>query len=219
MQLMGRKLSDIICLDEFTHIIGVDEAGWGALAGPIAMGAAMLPVKEALSLDIKDSKRYTTDRSREAALDAVEEVFTASSWRFAHPNEIEAKGYMSCLYMLQEHVISDMYDWGDTTLPDEEFRPLVVVDGNKLTKNLIDGLTYMPIPKADVFVPVVSAASCVAKVLRDEYMCQLDEAYPDWSFYKHKGYGTRQHIKLLKDLGPIKDIHRLGPVNNALKKT
>ena len=214
---MGRKLSDIICLDEFTHVIGVDEAGWGALAGPISVGAAMISVKEAESLDIKDSKRYTTERSREAALDAAIDLLSQYSWRFAHPIEIEDKGYAGCLYSLQEHVISDMYDWGDTVIKD--FRPVVVVDGNKLTRNLIEGVTYLPVPKADDFVPVVSAASCVAKVLRDDYMCQLDEEYPDWLFYKHKGYGTPEHIKLLKDLGPIKNIHRPGPVHNLLKKT
>ena len=217
MKLTGRKLSDIVCLDRFTHIIGVDEAGWGALAGPISMGAAIVSVKEAESLDIKDSKKYTTERSREAGLDAAMEILAQYSWRFAHPNEIEDKGYMGCLYSLQEHVISDMYDWGDTLIA--EFNPLVVVDGNKLTRNLIDDVTYMPIPKADDFVPVVSAASCVAKVMRDEYMCDLDKDHPDWLFYKHKGYGTQEHIKLLKDLGPIKDVHRPGPVHNLLKKT
>jgi len=216
MQLTGRKLSDIICLDEFTHIIGVDEAGWGALAGPISVGSAMVTVEEADSLDIKDSKKYTTEKSREAALDAATEILAQYSWRFAHPREIEDKGYMGCLYSLQDHVIRDLYDWGDTLI--KEFRPLVVVDGNKLYKGLIEGVTYLSIPKADDFVPVVSAASCVAKVLRDDYMCQLDEAYPDWLFYKHKGYGTQEHIKLLKDLGPIKDIHREGPVNNTLNK-
>ncbi len=219
MQLMGRKLSDIICLDKFTHIIGVDEAGWGALAGPISMGSVMLPVEEALSLDIKDSKRYTTEKSRKAALDAAIKGDTPYSWAFAHPVEIDEKGYTACLYSLQSSVIVDMHDWGNTIILDREFNPLVVVDGNKLTRDLIDGITYLAVPKADDFVPVVSAASCVAKVLRDEYMCELDKDHPDWLFYKHKGYGTQEHIKLLKDLGPIKDVHRPGPVHNLLKKT
>ena len=218
MQLMGRKLSDFICLDGFTHIIGVDEAGWGALAGPISVGSAMVTVKEAESLDTKDSKRYTTEKSREAALDAATEILTQYSWRFAHPGEIDDKGYISCLYSLQDHVIRDMYDWGKIVLANQEFRPLVVVDGNKLYKDLIEGVTYLAIPKADDFVPVVSAASCVAKVMRDEYMHDLHESHPDWLLYKHKGYGTREHINLLKSLGPFDGVHRPKPVYNTLNK-
>jgi ribonuclease HII len=83
---------------------------------------------------------------------------------------------------------------------------------------IMDGpVNYLPINfkkitcliKADETVPIVSAASIYAKVKRDAFMCAMKDMYPSYGFEYHVGYGTSKHLKVLKALGPIKEVHRM----------
>ncbi len=212
---MGRKLSDAIPLDGFTHVLGIDEVGWGALAGPITVAGVVLPVN--LELPIKDSKRYTTERSRKKALHAVEDEFFDCCVVTASPYEIDTVGYSKVLDRLHEDILRVLL--GSKEEDDQSY--LVVLDGVKAFKNPPEGQICISLPKADDFVSAVSAASCLAKVHRDEYMSAIDERSPfkGWDFYKNKGYGTKDHIKYLKEKGPIEGFHRSGPVSSILGKS
>jgi len=82
---------------------------------------------------------------------------------------------------------------------------LIIVDA--LTKIDTDGIPYQSIIKGDATCYSISAASIIAKVTRDRIMRQWDEIYPQYGFAKHKGYGTAEHIKALKEYGPC-PLHR-----------
>jgi ribonuclease HII len=214
-QRMGRKLSDIICLDKYTHIIGVDEVGWGALAGPIGVGGVLLAVDQ--ELGIKDSKKYTTERSRQAAWDDISDEIELMSYRKAPVDYVDEFGYSESLHRLYRQVTNDLLINGEKYYDEEQFRPLVVVDGNKTIRGLKEGYIQLAVKKADSFVSAVSAASCLAKLSRDREMTDLDERYPEWVFHKNKGYGTRQHLDMLKKNEPLEGVHRMSVVSKMFK--
>ena len=90
----------------------------------------------------------------------------------------------------------------------------VLVDGNRSP----DVLNCLAIVKGDLIEPVISAASIIAKVVRDRQMKELDSKYPQYGFAQHKGYGTTEHLMALSKYGPIAGIHRytFAPIKNLI---
>jgi ribonuclease HII len=91
----------------------------------------------------------------------------------------------------------------------------VLVDGNRCP----DIENCRAIVKGDLTVPAISAASVIAKVTRDRQMMNLDRAYPEFGFARHKGYGTKAHLEALKKFGPIEGQHRFtfAPVKKLIR--
>jgi ribonuclease HII len=91
----------------------------------------------------------------------------------------------------------------------------VLVDGNRCP----DIENCQAIIKGDLIEPAISAASIIAKVTRDRQMLELDNAYPEYGFARHKGYGTRQHLEALSKYGPIEGQHRcsFAPVKKLIR--
>lgn len=185
-----------------THVIGIDEAGWGAIAGSLYVGGCIVRVDDDLEwLDVKDSKKYTTERSREIAYAELEhwqstgklEFFTASVT--AHD---VARDPAKALLSVQRLVTSLLIGPYSRAVG-------ILVDGKVPVR--YEGFPSIAIPKADALFKVVSAASVVAKVERDRGMTALGELYNVFDFHKNKGYPTAQHLKLLKEHGPCA-IHR-----------
>lgn len=173
---------------------GIDEAGRGCLAGPVY--AATVMCDEAILRDsgVRDSKKLTAKR-REMLYGFITE--NAVEWSVARiePDEIDRINILQASMKAMRISV-------------ENFRQQpakLLVDGNYF---IGFGIPYETIIKGDDKIPLIGAASILAKVSRDRYMCDIaDVLYPEYGFARHKGYGTRLHYEALKKHGPC-PIHR-----------
>lgn len=178
-------------------IAGVDEAGRGPLAGPVVAAAAILTEaqkEELLALGLRDSKKMTPRRrekvfSRMLELKVIWRATAASARRIDRDNILQAT-----LWAMRRSVERL------PLLPDG-----VLVDGNKEIPGL--AVYQQAVIGGDDIYPEISAASVVAKVLRDRAMVSYDRIYPGYGFAKHKGYGTKAHREAIARLGPC-PLHR-----------
>jgi len=178
-------------------LCGIDEAGRGPIAGPLVVAGCILNKNvEGLT----DSKKLTEKR-REKLFPLIEEnseyhVVIKSA------QEIDEMGLSKCMSSALEEILS--------SLTCKEY----LFDGNT-TFGVSNLKTQV---KADVDVPEVSAASILAKVTRDRIMVELSASYPEYALEKHKGYGTKLHVEMIKQYG-YSDIHRKSFKLKSLEKT
>jgi ribonuclease HII len=181
------------------HVLGIDEVGYGAYAGPLVVGAVLSPLGWSHP-DLNDSKKVTTVKAREAVLKKLEQAPGARYFVHRTPVEIvDRLGVFKARLASFMELVKSTRD----LLPDV----LVVIDGNVR----IRGVEHVCLPKADSFVPQVMAASLVAKVYRDTEMISMAKQYPQYGFEKHKGYGgneKHQHVIALKKYGPCPSHRR-----------
>ncbi len=170
---------------------GLDEAGRGCLAGPVVAAAVMLP-RRGRPKGLDDSKQLTAEARDELAA-AIRRVGIVGVG-VASVEEIDTLNILRASHLAMRRAFEALSE-----------RPVAaIVDGNMSpdlpcpVECVIDG---------DVIVPIVSAASIVAKVERDRMMVNLCAAYPGYAFSKHKGYSTPEHQEALTRLGPCA-IHR-----------
>lgn len=185
------------------YVAGMDEAGRGALAGPVAVGAVILPELRRLS-GVRDSKQLTP-LQREHAARRIKDMALAWSVAFAGPDEIDALGITAATRLAALRALEALSLTPDYLLTD--FR-LELPELDLPQTSLVDG---------DARCLSVAAASILAKTARDALMCTLDEQYPHYGFARHKGYGTPQHRRALKRLGRSA-VHRKTFEFAALKK-
>ena len=181
-------------LDNKVNLVaGVDEVGRGPLAGPVVAAAVILDPEKPIN-GLCDSKKL----SQEKRLLISENIkLNSLAWAFgrAEVDEIDKINILQASLLAMKRAIE-----GLETKPD-----LVLVDG-KYTPDI--NFKKKAIIKGDVLIPVISAASIIAKVERDNEMIGLEKKYPGYGFSSHKGYPTKQHIESLEKLG-VTDIHRL----------
>ena|ERR1700690_2620475 len=180
-----------------TYIAGMDEAGRGALAGPVAVGAVILPNKSRLASalrGVRDSKQMTT-LAREHLAPRIQASALAWSIGFASPEEIDSLGIVPATRLAALRAFGSLSVFPDFLLTD--FR---------LELPELD-LPQTSLVKGDVKCLSIAAASVLAKTTRDAWMCKLDSQYPGYGLGKHKGYGTPFHRQALKRLG-YSAIHR-----------
>lgn len=187
-------------------IAGVDEAGRGAWAGPVAAAAVILPVeREDLSTmlaGVTDSKALSAERRDELAV-RIEEI--ALSWAVGRATnvEIDEKGIIVATQLAMERALRKL-----EIAPD-----YVLIDAMSLAETVIPADRQRRIIKGDQRSLSIAAASILAKVYRDRFMLALDEQYPEYGFAWHKGYGTRQHREELTAHGPcVAHRHSFRPV-------
>lgn len=187
-------------------IAGVDEAGRGPLAGPVVAAAVVL-VPGAAPAGLADSKTLAPSRRAELAARIRER---AAAWALgqASPAEIDRLNILEATLLAMHRAVAGLAVAG--IVPD-----LVLVDGNRCPP----GLPYpaRPVIRGDATVPVVSAASILAKVYRDREMVRLDRRWPQFGFADHKGYPTAAHVERMRRYGPS-PVHRrtFGPVRRCL---
>jgi ribonuclease HII len=180
-------------------VAGTDEAGRGPLAGPVMAAAVVLTrlqEEELLKLGLKDSKQVSP-RQREKLFSKMGEmgvVWRAQAASVASVARLNING--ASLWAMARSV---------SKLPVAV--DLVVVDGPYKIPNFSGSPEQLPLVAADVLVPAVSAASVVAKVLRDRVMIALDRLYPLYGFAQHKGYPTKKHRDAVRTLG-LSPVHR-----------
>ena len=182
-------------------IIGTDEAGRGALAGPVVAAAVYLTAeqeKELLRLKLRDSKRITPS-GREKLFEAIKEL--GVKWRAYSGNveRIDRDNILRASLWTMKQCVNKL------AVKLEAEPACVIVDGTEK----IPGLKFpqWTLIKADNLIPVVSAASIVAKVIRDRLMTKLDAKYPGYNFAKNKGYPTKLHMEAVRVKG-MSEIHR-----------
>ncbi|MGF6905573.1 ribonuclease HII [Fusobacterium sp. PH5-44] len=191
------------------NIVGVDEAGRGPLAGPVVACAAILKNYNKSLITINDSKKLT-EKKRENLFDIIKDHFYTGVG-IADPNEIDEINILNATFLAMIRAIEDLKKNFDNIDLENDY--LTLVDGNFNIKNY-NG-KQEPIIKGDGHSLSIAAASIIAKVTRDRIMLIEDKKYPIYGFEKHKGYGTKAHIKALKENGPS-PIHRESFLKNIL---
>ncbi|MDH3490695.1 MAG: ribonuclease HII [Gammaproteobacteria bacterium] len=185
-------------LFEFRGLIaGVDEAGRGPLAGPVAAAAVILHPDRPIA-GLEDSKKLSAGR-RDALAEEIRTRALAWSVSWADPAEIDALNILAATLLAMRRAIL-----GLSVEPSG-----VKVDGNRLP-NLSFGdrrVAGEAIVGGDRKVAEISAASIIAKTTRDRMMVELDRIYPCYEFARHKGYGTEVHRARLREFGPCRE-HR-----------
>ena len=178
-------------------IAGVDEAGRGPLAGPVAAAAVILPPEftgdEPWLATIDDSKRLSERRRTEAA-DLIRENALACAVELISPETIDRIG-------IGRAVIRAMLAAVDRLRPAPDALLLDWVPIKQCP------LPHQTVVKGDARSLSIAAASILAKVTRDELMVRAEGCYPGYGFARHKGYATRAHLRCLSELGPS-PIHR-----------
>ena len=167
-------------------IAGVDEAGRGPLAGPVVAAAVILDDMNPIA-GLADSKQLTAAR-REKLFDDIRAKALCCSIAEASVEEIDQLNILQATLLAMRRAVLGL-----------RLKPVkVLVDGNRLPT--LDILAEA-IVKGDAKVPAISAASILAKVHRDRWCAQYHEAFPQYGFDGHKGYGTAQHLAALREHG------------------
>lgn len=177
-------------------ILGIDEVGRGPWAGPLVVGAVVLP--DIFSIDgLTDSKKLTA--KKRIVLDAqIREQALGWGLGWVHADELDELGLAQALRVATVRAVSAV------KTPYHE----IIIDG---TINFLSDTTkaqyVTTLPKADALIPAVSAASIIAKVARDTFMEEQDALFPGYGFGSHVGYGTAKHRQALEAHG-ITELHR-----------
>ena len=178
--------------EDYAFICGIDEAGRGPLAGPVAAGAAILP-KDCQILYLNDSKKLSESRREELFLE-IKEKAVAWSVGIVGPERIDEINILQATYEAMRQAISKLDPVPQVLLNDTVTIPGVAIP-------------QVPIIKGDAKSVSIAAASIVAKVTRDRLMEEYDKVLPGYGFASNKGYGSAEHIAALKEIGPS-PIHR-----------
>ena len=187
----------------YTAVVGVDEAGTGAFAGPVVAGAIILPLASRLG-ELDDSKKKTP-AARERLFEQLRE--SGSSWAVgeASVEEIALLGLRPANELAMRRAIEKITH-ADFALVDAWTIPSLSIP----QRGIIHG---------DALVKSIAAASIIAKVTRDRMMRALHEQFPAYDFDVHKGYGTKAHLAAMKKLG-LSEAHRVNWGNRlAQQKT
>lgn len=181
------------------YVAGLDEAGRGALAGPVAVGAVILPHGDKALLSqtlggVRDSKQLTPP-ARESLASRIREVALAWSVGFAEAAEIDSQGIvratrLAAIRALHQFSISPQYLLTDFRLELPQLE-----------------ISQTSIVKGDAHCLSIACASILAKTERDALMRDLDVRHPGYGLGKHKGYGTQAHRSAMKRLG-LSSVHR-----------
>ena len=183
-------------------LAGVDEVGRGPLAGPVT--ACCVVLKPDFNVEkLTDSKELTASQREEYAIE-IRANSIALSVVSVGPRRIEQINILKASKLAMQHAIVRVGEQLKTFHGDDSFSLFVLSDGNM---RLESKFPNEPIVKGDKLIKVISAASIVAKVVRDELALKLDEHYPGYGISSHKGYPTPSHRKAVSALGPSR-IHR-----------
>ena len=180
---------------EYQNIIcGIDEAGRGPLAGPVVASCVLLP-KDRIIVGLTDSKKLT-EKKREIIFCELLEKASHIGLGFSMPEEIDRFNIRNATLLAMKRAFDD------AEIPE----PIIVgIDGRDTVPDL--GNRQIAIIKGDLKVQAISAASVIAKVMRDWAMLYYDQLYSGYGFKNHKGYGTKAHFAAIKKKGQLL-IHR-----------
>lgn len=187
-------------------VIGIDEVGRGAVAGPVAVGVALIDTRSAnfseIPLGLRDSK-LLSERQREAIAPLLATWMHASSVGMVDAGTIDEKGIVHSLALSASRGLTKLLEQDSIAAEIARDGAVILLDG---THNWLEGHTGgLPVTvraKADRDCASVAAASVLAKVARDRLMVELGGEHPGYGFESHKGYASELHINAIRRLGP-----------------
>ncbi len=193
-------------VSRYGQVIGIDEVGRGAIAGPVAVGAALFGPSSASEVPngLRDSKLIA--EAKRASIAALVQNWVPTAVGQASVQEIESKGIS---WALQQAALRALGALNPST-------GVILLDGSH---NFLQGLVKLPVvirTKADRDCAIVSAAALTAKVSRDQTMTELHDQYPVFEWSSNKGYASESHIAALKDSGPS-EHHRVSWLGKILQ--
>lgn len=178
-------------------ILGIDEVGRGPLAGPLVVGAVILPDdKPSWVAELKDSKKLTAKKREELNKQILNEA-AATGLGWVSAAELDNIGISAALKLATAKAVKSVQA---LHVPFSQ----IMIDGkvNFLADTPLANFVST-MPKADDLIKEVSAASIIAKVARDNYMIRLAKVYPEYGFDSHVGYGTKKHLEAISSHGII----------------
>lgn len=190
----NRELEESLYAEGYQAVVGIDEVGKGAWAGPLAVGAVIIP-RDGDMPGVRDSKTIS-ERRREEMFDSVVRWCAVTSVGYASHAECDELGMAAAQRLATSRALSRL-----EVTPDA-----AVVDGNWDFVTPLVPRVEMRV-KGDTSCLSIAAASIMAKVTRDRLMRQLAEDYPQWSFDTNKGYPCHRHRTALQGYGPSA-VHR-----------
>ncbi|MDR3256887.1 MAG: ribonuclease HII [Endomicrobium sp.] len=185
-------------------IAGVDEAGRGPLAGPVAAAVVILP-KNLIIPNLNDSKKLS-EKKREILFEIIKEKALDYAIETVDNKIIDKINILRATFLAMSRAVLKL-----KIKPD-----ICLIDGNHKISSF-SFTNQEAIISGDAKSACIAAASILAKVTRDRIMLEYAKQYPFYEFEKHKGYGTKKHIEALKKYGAC-PIHRLtfAPINNII---
>lgn len=186
----------------YALVAGVDEVGRGPLVGDVVTAAVILDPNNPIE-GLNDSKKLS-EKKRLALLPEIKEKALSWSVGRCSPAEIDELNILQATMVAMQRAIE-----GLSVQPD-----LALIDGNRVPKLPMDGVAVV---KGDLRVAEISAASIIAKVVRDQEMEELDKLHPEYGFAKHKGYPTKAHFEAIEKHGVIEQYRKsFKPVKKVL---
>lgn len=192
-------------------VVGVDEVGRGALAGPITVGALVVTSTSPPPRGLNDSKLLTRQQ-REALVDPLSEWARDWSLGSASAEEIDRWGLRLALAVAATRALDSLSLAPTYALLDGPINLLNAPSDISFGVEFAPALTYANLPattlvKGDQRSAAIAGASVLAKVSRDRWMSDLAEEYPEFGWAANKGYGARGHLSALREHGPTRE-HR-----------
>lgn len=183
-------------------IIGIDEAGRGPLAGPVVAAAVILDTKKPID-GLHDSKKLSAKR-REALYEQIRVSAIDVGIGICSAAEVDEFNIFQATMKAMQRAVAQLRYPAKVALIDGKHAPQLPL----ATQAIVGG---------DATEPAIMAASIIAKVTRDQIMTELAGSFPGYGFEQHKGYGTKQHMQALQELGPCPEHRRsFAPVKQAL---
>lgn len=184
-------------------VAGIDEAGRGPLAGPVAVACVVMPLESDKIIEgINDSKKLT-EKKRNLLFEEIKKVAIDYSIVLVDEKTIDEINILNATKLGMKNALNGLKNKPYCVLIDA-----VKIDTNVKQENIIHG---------DAISYNIAAASILAKVTRDRLMEEYAKKYPEYFFEKHKGYGTKLHIEMLKKYGKC-EIHRDSFIKNFVGK-
>jgi len=193
----------------YKYVVGIDEAGRGPLAGPVSAGAVLILEKDFKEVkkikSVKDSKKLKEEKRKEVYLNLIRDKRIKWGIGMVSEKVIDKINILEATKLAMIKAVKDLEKKNGIKTD------FLILDGKMKLDLKIDQKSII---KGDDKVFSISAASIIAKVRRDELMEKYDKKYPQYNFKKHKGYGTKEHLKKIKKYGACK-IHRksFAPIN------
>ena len=200
-------------------VIGIDEVGRGAIAGPVAVGAFVLDLEQlgdsAIPSKLQDSK-LMTEKNREAVFEELKNWSPGYSVGMVSAAEIDSNGIIWALSQSAVRALEELVKTETVSKALAANEVHILLDGtHNWLESVVSRIPVTVRAKADRDCAAVSAAACMAKVTRDRLMVTLAESYPDYLLEGHKGYASAAHIEAVRRLGPS-EVHRVSWLTKIL---